>query len=201
MSKNNYIDKKEFHQAFVDWNRVLKDNPDAPLPDYIARCFITMADEYAKKPRFNRYTWIDDMKGNAVYNCFKYAKSYNPEASAEAFSYFTSAIHNIFLQTINKNNKEVEKINMYKNSSLPLYQVNEGDENIIISGLDDLRNYNDQLSLDKDRCNNLSDYEESPRTEETIDDILTKEITNFNREDTIEDEFTEEQDPEEMLSI
>lgn len=191
MSKNHYVDKKKFHQAFVDWNKELKINPEAPLPDFIGECFILMAENIARGYRFNQYSWLDDSKGNAILNCVKYAKSYKPDESAEAFSYFTQAIKNIFFQTNNKNKRENDKIDMYKNSNIQLYQTNDNDHDIVVTGIDDLRNFNDILALERDRCNNLSDYDNGEvQSDETIDDILSKEINNFNRDDVINDENT-----------
>lgn len=189
MSKKYYVDKKKFHESFVNWHEELLTNPDSPVPLYICQQFMKMVDKIANRPNWNRYTWLDDMKGNALLNCIKYARVYDIHRKSDPFSYFTSAINNIFLQTVQKNNKELEKMELYMYCNIPVYDydVNMTPSNFSLPSVDELKIKNDMILSGRD--DNLTNLDESffdkSNPDDTIDNHLGSIIENSVKADVV----------------
>ena len=98
--KKNYVNNPDFLESMKTWLSKLEDNPKEPLPDYVGECFIQIAERYSKRPNFIGYSFIEEMKSEAVLTCIKYAKNFNPEKSSNPFAYFTQVIKNSFIQMI-----------------------------------------------------------------------------------------------------
>jgi DNA-directed RNA polymerase specialized sigma24 family protein len=66
-----------------------------------------IAFNYANKGSFYGYTWKEDMVSEAVLTCIKYMYNFNPMAQKRPnpFAYFTTIIHNAFLNYIRKQKK------------------------------------------------------------------------------------------------
>jgi hypothetical protein len=112
MSKNHYIDNKEFLKAMEDWLELVQDAEDSgderpPLTDYIATCFMEIADNLSRKGNFIKYPYRDEMVGDAIENCILYAHNFDPEKSKNPFSYFTQIIYFAFLRRIEKEKKQL----------------------------------------------------------------------------------------------
>jgi len=112
----HYVNNREFTGAMTDWiillNKTKKEAEEQDieyirpkLTEYIASCFLKIATKYASRPNFSGYTYKEDMIGEAVYICLRYAHNFNPEKSNNAFSYFTQYCHNTFIQFIGKEKK------------------------------------------------------------------------------------------------
>lgn len=98
-NKQLYADIKKFKQK-------LKRKKSTPIPHSIQTAFYIMANKYSYKRNFIRYTYRLDMVSEAVLNCLKYIRTFNPDKSTNPYSYFTQAIHNTFLQFIAKEKKQ-----------------------------------------------------------------------------------------------
>lgn len=75
------------------------------MPPYVAECFMKLVDRIGSRPNFMGYTYLEDMKGDALLLCTKYAHNFNPERSNNAFAYFSQIIFNGFKQYLNKEKK------------------------------------------------------------------------------------------------
>jgi hypothetical protein len=64
-----------------------------------------IANNYSKKWRFANYSYREDMVSTAVENLCKNALKFNTEKYNNPFSYYTSAIHNSFLQYMSEEKK------------------------------------------------------------------------------------------------
>lgn len=64
-----------------------------------------IANNYSKKWRFANYSYREDMVSSAVENLCKNALKFDAEKYTNPFSYYTSAIHNSFLQYISDEKK------------------------------------------------------------------------------------------------
>ena len=58
----HYVNNKEFSQAVVDYVKTVreareKNEPDPIVTDYIARCFLKIAEGLSHKSNFVRYTY------------------------------------------------------------------------------------------------------------------------------------------------
>ena len=114
----HYVNNADFSQAVVDYvktvNEATKNNEKRPtVPDYIARCFLRIAEGLSHKSNFIRYTYREEMVMDGVENCLKAIENYNIEAATRtgkpnAFAYFTQITWYAFLRRIAKEKKQQE---------------------------------------------------------------------------------------------
>ena len=112
----HYVNKAQFSQAVVEYVGKLeecrKDEISLPkVPDYIAQCFLRIAEGLSHKANFIRYTYREEMVMDAVENCLKAISNYNLEAATRtgkpnAFAYFTQITWFAFLRRITKEKKQ-----------------------------------------------------------------------------------------------
>ena len=112
----HYVDNAKFSGAVVDYCTIVekarKDNEEIPkVPDYVAHCFLRIAEGLSHKANFIRYTYREEMVMDAVENCLKAIGNYNLEAATRsgkpnAFAYFTQITWYAFLRRIAKEKKQ-----------------------------------------------------------------------------------------------
>jgi len=112
----HYVKNADFSQAVVDYvmkvNEAKEQEKAIPLvPDYIAKCFLRIAEGLSHKSNFIRYTYREEMVMDAVENCLKAINNYNIEAATRtgkpnAFAYFTQISWYAFLRRIAKEKKQ-----------------------------------------------------------------------------------------------
>ena len=112
----HYVNNAEFSQAVVDYvttvREAKKKQTKLPIvPDYIASCFLRIAEGLSHKSNFIRYTYREEMVMDAVENCLKAIENYNLEAATRtgkpnAFAYFTQITWYAFLRRIAKEKKQ-----------------------------------------------------------------------------------------------
>ena len=116
--KNNFIDNKEFYAAFcryIDTVNVAKDKGlkrgdegFPPVPHYIGKCFLDIAEHLSMRPNFSNYMYRQDMVMDAVENCVVYCHRFDPAKSKNPFSYFTQVCWYAFIRRISKEKKQIE---------------------------------------------------------------------------------------------
>lgn len=115
--KPHYVNNKEFSQAVVDYCIEAKKWEEdggsgrPMIPDYIAQCFLRIAEGLSHKVNFVRYTYREEMIMDAVENCLKAIENYDVEAATRsglpnAFAYFTQISWYAFLRRIQKEKKQ-----------------------------------------------------------------------------------------------
>lgn len=114
--KPHYVNNKEFSQSVVDYVKLVNEAQEAgtKLPvvtDYIATCFLKIAQGLSHKANFIRYTYREEMVMDAVENCLKAITNYNIEAATRtgkpnAFAYFTQICYYAFLRRLAKEKKQ-----------------------------------------------------------------------------------------------
>ena len=114
--KAHYVNNKEFSQAVMDYAVECRDcrESDTTVPkvtDYIARCFIKIAEGLSHRPNFVRYTYREEMVMDAVENCLRAIGNYKIETATRtgkpnAFSYFTQICYYAFIRRIMKEKKQ-----------------------------------------------------------------------------------------------
>jgi hypothetical protein len=112
----HYVNNADFSTAVVNYVTLLdearKQEKTLPVvPDYIAQCFLRIAEGLSHKSNFVRYTYREEMVMDAVENCLKAIENYNLEAATRsgkpnAFSYFTQISWYAFLRRIAKEKKQ-----------------------------------------------------------------------------------------------
>ena len=114
----HYVNNAQFSQAVVDYVGKLEECRKEEIilpkvPDYIAQCFLRIAEGLSHKANFIRYTYREEMVMDAVENCLKAISNYNLEAATRtgkpnAFAYFTQITWFAFLRRITKEKKQQE---------------------------------------------------------------------------------------------
>ena len=115
--KPHYVNNKEFSLAVVDYcqtaekARKQKSKKVPIVPDYIAECFLKIAEGLSHKSNFIRYTYREEMVMDAVENCLKAIKNYDIKTATRtgtpnAFAYFTQISWYEFLRRIEKEKKQ-----------------------------------------------------------------------------------------------
>jgi len=106
----NYIDNKKFLAELTEYRKNYYTEVDAGmrpprLPDYLATCFLQLAEKFSRHKKYFAYPFRDDMVSDAVLCCVKYAHNFDPEKSSQAFGYFTMVVKMAFHQRIAKEKK------------------------------------------------------------------------------------------------
>jgi hypothetical protein len=115
-AKPHYVNNRDFSEAVMDYaisarKAKLKDKQVPVVTDYIAQCFIRIAEGLSHRPNFVRYTYREEMVMDAVENCLRAINNYNIETATRtgkpnAFSYFTQICYFAFIRRITKEKKQ-----------------------------------------------------------------------------------------------
>jgi len=136
----HYVNNADFSQAVVDYvstvNEAKQNQQSLPIvPDYIAQCFLRIAEGLSHKSNFIRYTYREEMVMDAVENCLKAIENYDIAAATRtgkpnAFAYFTQIAWYAFLRRIAKEKKQQDiKLKYLTKSGVENFIDNElGDE-------------------------------------------------------------------------
>jgi len=158
----HYVNNKEFSQAVVDYVRTLNEAQSNEetlpvVPNYIASCFLKIAEGLSHKSNFIRYTYREEMVMDAVENCLRAIENYNVEAATRtgnpnAFAYFTQISWYAFLRRIAKEKKQQDvKLKYLSQSGLEEYIATNQDDN---QSVQVVRAFVDQL---KDRIDKVKE--------------------------------------------
>ena len=134
----HYVNNSDFSTAVVSYvekvEEARKNETTIPkVPDYIATCFLRIAEGLSHKANFIRYTYREEMVMDAVENCLKAIGNYNLEAATRtgkpnAFAYFTQITWYAFLRRITKEKKQQDiKIKYLTKSGIESF-IDVGDE-------------------------------------------------------------------------
>lgn len=166
----HYVNNKEFSQAVVDYCTVVaeakaKGDPLPIVPDYIAQCFLKIAEGLSHKSNFIRYTYREEMVMDAVENCLKAIENYNIEAATRsgnpnAFAYFTQISWYAFLRRIAKEKKQQDvKLKYLAQSGIEQYILSDMDDtaanNAVQAFVDQLK---DRIDKVKERDTEFKQY-------------------------------------------
>ena len=114
--KPHYVNNRDFSEAVMDYataaQKARKENSQIPkVTDYIATCFIKIAEGLSHRPNFVRYTYREEIVMDGVENCLRAINNYNIETATRtgkpnAFSYFTQICYFAFIRRIAKEKKQ-----------------------------------------------------------------------------------------------
>ena len=157
--KPHYVNNREFSLSVVEYvkgvEQAKKDCTEIPIvTDYIASCFLKIAEGLSHKSNFIRYTYREEMVMDAVENCLKAIHNYNIEAATRtgnpnAFAYFTQICYYAFLRRIAKEKKQQDiKFKWIEKAGVEEFISAMGDEDV--SALDSF-DFIDELRTRIDR--------------------------------------------------
>lgn len=66
---------------------------------------IRIATGLSQKPNFSGYTWVEDMRAEAILTVVKYLRNFDPSKSSNPFAYITTICTNAFRGYIMKQKK------------------------------------------------------------------------------------------------
>jgi hypothetical protein len=172
----HYVNNKEFSQAVVDYCTVVKEAKEKEstlpvVPNYIAQCFLKIAEGLSHKSNFIRYTYREEMVMDAVENCLKAIENYNIEAATRsgnpnAFAYFTQISWYAFLRRIAKEKKQQDiKLKYLSQSGIEQYVFGDIEDkaanNAVQLFVDQLK---DRIDKVKERDTEFRQYVQEEKT-------------------------------------
>ena len=172
----HYVNNKEFSQAVVDYCTVVKEAKEKEstlpvVPNYIAQCFLKIAEGLSHKSNFIRYTYREEMVMDAVENCLKAIENYNIEAATRsgnpnAFAYFTQISWYAFLRRIAKEKKQQDiKLKYLSQSGIEQYVFGDIEDtaanNAVQVFVDQLK---DRIDKVKERDTEFRQYVQEEKT-------------------------------------
>lgn len=142
----HYVNNREFSQAVVDYctnvSIAKQSKQTIPIvPNYIAECFLKIAEGLSHKSNFIRYTYREEMVMDAVENCLKAIENYNIEAATRsgnpnAFAYFTQISWYAFLRRIAKEKKQQDvKLKYLASSGIEEFIMSDGDDKAAVQAV------------------------------------------------------------------
>ena len=185
----HYVNNAEFSQAVVDYvstvNEAKQNQQPLPIvPDYIAQCFLRIAEGLSHKSNFIRYTYREEMVMDAVENCLKAIENYDIAAATRtgkpnAFAYFTQIAWYAFLRRIAKEKKQQDiKLKYLTKSGVENFIDNElGDEmsaQVVGAFVDTLRDRIDKVRHADTEFKEYVKVEKKKKRTRTADSYLSE---------------------------
>ena len=187
----HYVNNADFSQAVVEYVKTVqeakKNNEQLPIvTNYIAECFLRIAEGLSHKSNFIRYTYREEMVMDAVENCLKAIENYDIEAATRtgkpnAFAYFTQITWFAFLRRIAKEKKQQDvKLKYLAKAGVENFIDNElGDEmsqQVVGAFVDTLRDRIDKVRTTDTEVREFA-KEEKKRRRRTADSDLMDFMT------------------------
>ena len=135
--KKHYVDNKRFLEEIKEYKRLCKialdEGREKPrLSEYIGQCIFLIAENFAHKPRFMNYSFIDEMKSDAIENCLMYFDNFDSDKYSNPFAYFTQITNYAFHRRINK--EEKNRYIMYKKFQESFIETGATDQMLDVDG-------------------------------------------------------------------
>jgi len=128
-STNHYVDNRKFYEAIKDYKAQCalaesKGREKPRISDYIGKCIWLITENLARKPKFMNYSFIEEMKSDAIENCFMYFDNFNTVKYDNPFAYFTQITNYAFLRRIGT--EEKKRYVIYKTFQESLIGIDQG---------------------------------------------------------------------------
>lgn len=109
--KPYYVSNPELYKVYCDWHAAisaakLTGAEEPQIPKFIAESILKISTRLAFRPNFMNYSFRDDMIGDAIENCIRTAKNFNPEKSNNPFSFITTIAWHAFVRRIQAEQKQ-----------------------------------------------------------------------------------------------
>lgn len=168
--EKHYVSNSELYEEFVKWNNSIKEaeslGKDRPqIPNSIGLAFVQIATNLARKSNWlSNSKWIEEMIGDGIEDCVRYAHKFDVEKSKNPFSYFTQTSYYAFLRRIlkEKKNDYVKHKSMLNALATNADYMDEIDDDVNIEMLEynqdnieqfirdfEKKNFGEELALDE----------------------------------------------------
>lgn len=109
--KKEYVSNAKLLETLIEYKAAKRDalaadKPVPRVPEYIGECLLKIAQNVGHMKNFNKYSYKEDMIGDAVLNCISYMDNFDPEKSKNPFAYFTQVVYFAFLRRIEGEKKQ-----------------------------------------------------------------------------------------------
>jgi DNA-directed RNA polymerase specialized sigma subunit len=94
-----YLSNADLTAAVSDW---VRGGTDKPIPNQIGIYLMLLVNRYGTNKNYSGYSYLEEMKSEALLTCIKYMHNFNPEKSNNAFAYFSMIIDNAFKMYLKK---------------------------------------------------------------------------------------------------
>ena len=184
----HYVNNADFSSAVVEYVKEVRkakaNNEQLPIvTNYIASCFLKIAEGLSHKSNFIRYTYREEMVMDAVENCLKAIENYNLETATRtgkpnAFAYFTQITWYAFLRRIAKEKKQQDiKLKYLTSSGLETFVEVEGDtlaNTVAQQFVDFLKDRIDKVKATDDAVKEFVKKEKRKKREMKVDSDLSE---------------------------
>jgi hypothetical protein len=171
--KPHYVNNRDFSNAVNDYviaanEAKEKGEPRPVITDYIATCFLRIAEGLSYKSNFIRYTYREEMVMDAVENCLKAIENYDIEKATRtnkpnAFAYFTQISWYAFIRRITKEKKQQDiKFKFIEKGGYEDFIVMSESGEVDHTFVDDIRSRIERVH-DQDRM--LKEFEKKEKAE------------------------------------
>lgn len=89
----------------------------------LAKMYLKLVNRYGQKPNWSGYTYLDEMKGQALVNLSNIGLFFNESKSNNPFAYYTTIMYNSFLGTlkIEKRNQNIRDNLLIEQGAIPSF--------------------------------------------------------------------------------
>lgn len=102
---NNAVLMEEIAKSKENQEQKPDQTPAECLTPKLVVHLMRIVENYSQKANWRNYTWIDDMKGEALLSLCQNALKFNPEKSSNPFGYYTQIVTHSFLTYLEKEKK------------------------------------------------------------------------------------------------
>lgn len=113
----HYVDDDQITAILSDWKRQFDYNKanglERPkLPEAVGAAIVDMAEQTGHRHNFQGYSYLDEMKSDAILHCMKYIHNFNPEKKSDkkgkvsAFGYINMIIWRCFTHRIEEEHEQ-----------------------------------------------------------------------------------------------
>lgn len=112
MTKNHYINNKEFYAAIAEYHSrcltlVAEGKQKPRIPEFIGKCILQIATNLGRKRQYSGYAYLDEMIADACSQCVRYLHIFDPARSTNPFSFFTQCCYHSFIHRIGVEKKQL----------------------------------------------------------------------------------------------
>lgn len=107
----DYINKEEMLAEIAQYREIVikarEEGKEKPtLSNSLMKKFMMITDGIARRPNFNGYSYLDEMKSRANFSCMKKAHYFDPTKSDNPFGYYSRVVWREFLNVIKDEEKQ-----------------------------------------------------------------------------------------------
>lgn len=136
----DYVDNKVFTQALHDYateqrERAEKGLPQQQIPEYIGSCILKIVNGCGSRANFRNYTYLDEMKGDAIIAAVKAVPKFNSEKSSNGYGFINLCVWRDMVNRILLEKKQQDiKVSMMTDPTVDFFEtMGNNDNNVNIT--------------------------------------------------------------------